>query len=164
MKKILLNLALFQIGWLVCVIGGNLYAVAFTLVALLLHNWLVLSSRTEWKLIAAVVVVGCLWDMTMANTGVISYADANLLGIPIWLICLWLLFATTFMHGLLWMQRYLWLAVIFAGLLGPASYWFGSQLADASFGLPLATSLAIMAAGWAVLFPCGIYYAGRLKT
>ena len=164
MKKILLNLTLFQIGWLVCVIGGNLYAVAFTLFALLLHNWLVLSSRTEWKLIAAVVVVGCLWDMTMANTGVISYADANLLGIPIWLICLWLLFATTFMHGLLWMQRYLWLAVIFAGLLGPASYWFGSQLADASFGLPLATSLAIMAAGWAVLFPCGIYYAGRLKT
>lgn len=164
MKKILLNLALFQIGWLVCVIGGNLYAVAFTLLALLIHNWLVLSSHTEWKLIAAVVVVGCLWDMTMANTGVINYADANLLGIPVWLICLWLLFATTFMHGLFWMQRYLWLAVIFAGVLGPASYWFGSQLTDASFGLPLATSLAIMAAGWAVLFPCGIYYAGRLKT
>ena len=164
MKKILLNLALFQIGWLVCVIGGDLYAVAFTLVALLIHNWLVLSSRSEWKLIGIVVLVGCLWDMAMAKTGVISYADASLLGIPVWLMCLWLLFATTFMHGLFWMQRYLWLAVIFAALLGPASYWFGSTLAEASFGLPIAASLAIMAAGWAVLFPAGIYYAGRLKT
>lgn len=164
MKKILLNLALFQIGWLVCVIGGDLYAVAFTLVALLIHNWLVLSSRTEWKLIGSVVLVGCLWDMAMAKAGVINYTDASLLGIPIWLMCLWLLFATTFMHGLFWMQRYLWLAVIFAALLGPASYWFGSTLADASFGQPLATSLAIMAAGWALLFPAGIYYAGRLKT
>lgn len=164
MKKIVLNLALFQIGWLVCVIGGDLYALAFTLVALLIHNWLVLSSHNEWKLIGIVVLVGCLWDMAMAKTGVISYADASLLGIPIWLMCLWLLFATTFMHGLFWMKRYLWLAVIFAALLGPASYWFGSTLADASFGLPLATSLAIMAAGWAVLFPAGIYYAGRLKS
>jgi len=164
MKKILINLALFQIGWAVCVIGGDLYAIGFTLLALLIHNWLVLSNNTEWKLIGIVVLVGCLWDIAMAKTGVINYADASLLGIPLWLMCLWLLFATTFMHGLFWMQRYLWLAVIFAALLGPASYWLGSNLTDASFGLPLATSLVIMAAGWAVLFPAGIYYAGRLKS
>jgi len=164
MKKILINLTLFQIGWLVCVIGGNLYAVGFTLAALLIHNWVVLHDHNEWKLIGGVVLVGCLWDITMANMGVINYTNADLFGIPVWLICLWLLFATTFMHGLFWLRRRLWLAVVFAAVLGPASYWFGSKLTDASFGLPLAASVLIMGAGWALLFPCGIYYAGKLKS
>ena len=164
MKKILINLALFQIGWLVCVIGGNSYALVFTLIALLLHNWLVLSNRSEWKLIAIVVSAGCLWDMTMAYTGVISYADADLFGIPLWLLCLWLLFATTFMHGLFWLHRHLALAVVFAAVLGPASYWLGSRVSEAQLGDPLLASLAVMAAGWALLFPCGIYYAGKLKS
>ncbi|MDH3389272.1 MAG: DUF2878 domain-containing protein [Gammaproteobacteria bacterium] len=164
MKKILINLALFQVGWLVCVIGGNIYAVAFTAVALLLHGWLVLGSRIEWKLIGLVVLIGCLWDIAMAQIGVISYADATLLGIPLWLVCLWLLFATTFMHALFWLNRHIWLAVIFAAVMGPASYWAGTKLTQAQLGVPIITSLAIMAVGWAVLFPCGIYYAGRLKT
>lgn len=164
MKKILINLALFQVGWLVCVVGGDLYAVAFTLAALLIHNWLVLSSIGEWKLIGIVAVIGCLWDILMAQTGVITYADAVLPGIPIWLVCLWLLFATTFMHGLFWMHRYLWLAALFAATLGPLSYWLGTSLTEAQLGPPVMTSLAIMAAGWALLFPCGIYYAGKLKS
>jgi len=164
MKKILLNLALFQIGWVVCVVGGNIYAVAFTLLALLLHSWLVLTGPFEWKLIAAVVLVGSLWDIGMAQTGVIEYADAVLFGIPIWLLCLWFLFATTFMHALFWMHRYLWMAALMAAVLGPASYWIGTNLADASLALPLWSSLGIMAAGWALLFPCGLYYAGRLKA
>jgi uncharacterized membrane protein YGL010W len=123
MKKILLNLALFQIGWVVCVVGGNIYAVAFTLLALLLHSWLVLTGPFEW-----------------------------------------FLFATTFMHALFWMHRYLWMAALMAAVLGPASYWIGTNLADASLALPLWSSLGIMAAGWALLFPCGLYYAGRLKA
>lgn len=164
MKKILLNLALFQVGWLVCVIGGNAYAIVFTVMALLVHNWVVMSSRTEWKLIGIVVAVGCLWDIVMAKSGMISYADASPLGIPLWLVCLWLLFATTFMHSLLWLNRYLWLAVVFAAVAGPASYWFGTNLSDARLGEPLIVSLATMALGWGLLFPCGIYYAGKLKS
>jgi len=163
-KKILINLALFQIGWIVCVLGGNLYAVLFTLLALCLHQWLVLSDRVEWKLIIIVVAIGCLWDFTMTQTGVIQFADTSPLGIPLWLVCLWLLFATTFMHGLFWLNRHLWLAVIFAAVLGPASYWLGANLTEAELGLPLMTSLLIMALGWGLLFPFGIYYAGRLKS
>jgi hypothetical protein len=163
-KKILINLALFQVGWLVCVLGGDLYAVAFTIAALLVHNWLVLSSYSEWKLIGIVVLIGSLWDVLMAQTGVMQYTDAVLFGIPLWLLCLWLLFATTFMHALFWMHRYLWLAAVFAAVMGPASYWFGTSLTEAQLGPPILTSLAIMAVGWGLLFPCGIYYAGKLKA
>jgi hypothetical protein len=163
-KKTLINLALFQLGWLVCVLGGNLYAVAFTLAALLLHRWLVLDDPREWKLIGVIVLAGCLWDAALAYSGVIRYADASVVGIPLWLVCLWLLFATTFMHSLLWLRRCLWLAAPLAALLGPVSYWFGSNLTEAELRAPLLASLAIMAAGWALLFPAGIYLAARLDS
>ena len=164
MKKILINIALFQVGWVICVVGGNLYAIAFTVPALVLHNWLVLAAPVEWKLIAIVALVGSLWDIGMAQTGVIEYADAVLFGIPLWLFCLWLLFATTFMHALFWLHRYPWLAALLAAVLGPATYWLGSHLADASLSLPLWISLGTMAVGWALLFPFGLHYAGKLKT
>jgi hypothetical protein len=162
MKKTLINLALFQLGWLVCVLGGNVYAAVFTALALLIHRWLILNDRREWKLIAVIVFCGCLWDISMAQSGVLHFSDAMLAGIPLWLVCLWLLFATTFMHSLLWLRRYLWLAVPLGGVFGPLSYWFGANLADVELRAPVIASLAIMAGGWAVLFPCGIYYAATL--
>ena len=164
MKKVIINLALFQIGWLVCVLGGNLYAVAFTLAALALHQWLVLDNPREWGLIGLIVLGGCLWDAIMAFTGVIQYSDGLILGLPLWLVCLWALFATTFSHSLFWLRGYLWLAAPLAAVLGPASYWFGTNLTDAELGSPLMVSLAVMAAGWSLLFPLGIYLAGSFAA
>jgi hypothetical protein len=164
LKKTLINLALFQLGWLVCVLGGNVYAVAFTLVALSLHRWLVVEDPREWKLIAGIVLGGCLWDVALAQSGVIRYGDGLLAGIPLWLVCLWILFATTFMHSLLWLRRFPWLAAVLAAVLGPASYWFGCNLTEAELRAPVLASLAIMAAGWALLFPAGIYAASRVDS
>jgi len=163
MKKTLLNLAIFQVGWLVCVVGGNLYAVVYTAIALLIHHRYVLEKNSEWQLIAIVTVVGSLWDMLMTLGGMVHYADAGLLGIPVWLVCLWVLFATTFMHALSWLSRYLWVAAVFAAVMGPASYWFGSELSDAYFGAPILTSLVVMAVGWSTLFPAGIYLTRRYQ-
>ncbi len=163
MKKILLNLALFQVGWLVCVLGGNTYAIAYTLAALALHHWLVMEHPVEWKLIAGVVLAGCLWDVSMARGGVSTYADGGFIGIPLWLICLWFLFATTLMHCLLWLSRYPALAVVLAAVFGPATYWAGASLTDAVLTAPLAASLGVMALGWGILFPCGLYFAKKLN-
>jgi len=157
MKKKLLNLAIFQVGWAVCVIGGDLFAIAYTITALLIHHRYVLEKNSEWQLVAIVTVVGSLWDMLMALSGMIYYTGSTFLGIPIWLICLWALFATTFMHALSWLNRYIWAAAVFAALLGPASYWFGSELSEAYLGAPILTSLVVMAVGWSTLFPAGIY-------
>ena len=163
MKKILLNLALFQVGWVVCVLGGNTWAIAYTVPALLVHAWLVSENPAEWKMVAAAVVVGCLWDISMAMGGIITYAEATFVGIPLWLICLWFLFATTFMHCLLWLSRYRLLSIVLGAIFGPATYWAGASLSDAVLTTPLVTSLAVMALGWAILFPAGLIYAGKLN-
>ena len=46
MKKIILNLAVFQVGWLICVLGGDLYAVPYTAAALLLHHFVLVSQKS----------------------------------------------------------------------------------------------------------------------
>ena len=163
MKAKLLNLFIFQAGWIVCVVGGNLYAMAYTAIALLVHHQYVLEKNSEWQLVAIVTVSGSLWDILMVRSGMVYYADSDFLGIPIWLICLWALFATTFMHALSWLNRYLWIAAVFAAVLGPASYWFGSELNDTYFGTPILTSLVVMAVGWSTLFPAGIYLTRRYQ-
>jgi hypothetical protein len=163
MKTKIVNLAIFQAGWIVCVVGGDLYAIVYTAIALLIHHWYVLEKNSEWQLIAIVTVVGSLWDILMALSGMLYYADSGFLGIPIWLICLWALFATTFMHSLSWFSRYLWIAAVFAAVMGPASYWFGSELSDAYFGTPILISLVVMAVGWSILFPAGIYLTRRYQ-
>jgi len=67
MKKILINLILFQLGWFFCVLGGDLYALVYLPIALLLHQCLVLTDRGEWWLILAVAIVGSCWDVLMGD-------------------------------------------------------------------------------------------------
>ena len=159
----LLNLAIFQLGWFVCVLGGDYPAMAYTAVALLVHGVFIVEKDSEWWLIAAIGVVGSLWDRLMALTGYLDFGLESWLGIPIWLVCLWLLFATTFLHCLKWLSEKIWMAALAAAVFGPASYWLGANLSDASLGQPVWMSLSVMAVGWAVLFPIGLYQAGKLN-
>lgn len=162
MWKNIANLIVFQMGWLVCVIAGDLYAVLFTCAAFVFHYHYLSSNRSEWLLIGIIAAVGCLWDLTIAQFAVLQFTGPVPLGIPVWLICLWLLFATTFQHSMAWLKGWPLLSAIFAAILGPASYWSGTQLAEVRFGLPIITALLVISAGWAILFPAGLQLAARL--
>lgn len=161
MKKNLLNALVFQIGWFLCVLGGNLVATIYTALALVFHHYFIFSRPRQWIVLFAVATIGCLVDIALVKGGIITFADADILGIPLWLVCLWILFATTFEHCLGWLRRHPWLAMVLAAVLGPSSYWFGAGLSGATISPPLETSLAIMAMAWALLFPAGIYFANQ---
>ena len=163
MKKVILNLLMFQIGWAVCVLGGNIMAIAYSSVALLIHHRYVMKNSSEWQLIGCVALVGISWDSLLVFFGLIVYSDSGWFSLPVWMVCLWILFATTFMHSLSWLSRYWWLAAILAAVFGPMSYWAGIELSEAYFGVSMINSMLVIAAGWAVLFPIGIYMTGRIK-
>jgi hypothetical protein len=163
MKMKIINFVMFQLGWAVCVLGGNLAAVAYSVLALLIHHRYVVKSDAEWRLIIWVTLVGITWDSLLVFLGLIVYPDAVWLNLPVWMVCLWILFATTFMHSLSWLSRYRWLCVAVGFTFGPMSYWAGVELSDASFGASPITSMIVIAVGWAILFPIGSYMSGRFK-
>jgi hypothetical protein len=163
MKFKILNLVMFQLGWSICVLGGNLMAVAYSLVALLIHHRYVLQSKSEWKVVGFIVLVGITWDSLLVFFGLIVYPDAVWFNLPVWMVCLWILFATTFMHSMAWLSGYSWLSVFVGAVFGPMSYWAGVEFSDASFGASPIMSMVVIAAGWAILFPIGLYMTVRFK-
>ena len=138
-------------------------AVAYSLVALLIHHRYVLQSKSEWKLVGFIVLVGITWDSLLVFFGLIAYPDAVWFSLPVWMVCLWILFATTFMHSMAWLSGYSWLSVFVGAVFGPMSYWAGVEFSDASFGASPIMSMVVIAAGWAILFPIGLYMTVRFK-
>lgn len=138
-------------------------AVAYSLVALLIHHRYVLQSKSEWKLVGFIVLVGITWDSLLVFFGLIVYPDAVWFNLPVWMVCLWILFATTFMHSMAWLSGYSWLSVFVGAVFGPMSYWAGVEFSDASFGASPIMSMVVIAAGWAILFPIGLYMTVRFK-
>lgn len=164
MNRVLVNLLVFQAGWFACVMGGSVPAVLYTMGALLFHWAFIMRSLREWLVILGIALLGIGWDVLMTDAGVIRFQEPGLLGLPLWFVCLWLLFATTLSHGFRWLHRRLLAAALLAAVIAPANYLVGSRIGDAHIAQPLLHSLVLMALGWGVLFPLGLYWSRRIHV
>jgi hypothetical protein len=146
----LVNALLFQFGWLACVVGGDRVAVPVAAAVLLLH-WRYLSrDAAEWFCMALSVALGVAIDAGLEAFDVLQFVGG---GVPVWLIALWALFATTLNHSLRVFQRHLlWAALAGAGA-GPLSYWSGVRLDAARFGIDTPTACAVLGVCWSLLLP-----------
>ncbi|MFT7338365.1 MAG: hypothetical protein ACI92B_001695 [Marinobacter maritimus] len=149
----ILNLLLFQIGWLACVAYPDLIGPALVLVFLLLHFVLVSQNRfTELQFIGLGTVTGAVLDGLWFRLGILDYGSGAVLVTPLWLVAIWAIFMTTLSHSLNWISRKVWLAFLFAPVAGPFAYWSASEIGIVE--LPeLVPSLLALAVGWMVVFP-----------
>lgn len=147
-----LNAGVFQLGWLICVVGGNRSALVAGPVLLAVHFVWISRSPREWCALLAIAAIGIGVDSALHAGGIFRFVDTAL-GVPPWLAVLWLLFATTLAHGLRWLQGRLWLAAALGAVAGPLSYYAGTRLGAAAFGVVLPVALIILAAVWALLLP-----------
>lgn len=157
------NALVFQLGWFVCVLGNTTFVMAYTFAALLFHALFLIKKTSEWFAIFLIVIIGCSWDAMLVYLGILRFPEAYPPLLPLWLICLWVIFATTFNHCLAWFHQHLRLAAMAAAFFAPMSYWAGTELADASLAEPFVQSLAILAIGWAVIFPFGLFISKNLN-
>lgn len=151
--RLLLNALLFQAGWWACVLGGNRVAILFVAAALLLHWCCVSRERAEWLCIAIAAAAGCLLDAALQGFGVVRFAAGAGHAIPLWLVALWLLFATTLDHSLRWLQSRWLLAALLGAGAGASSYWGGVELGVAQFGIATPVACSILAVCWGLLLP-----------
>jgi len=163
-KLPILNALLFQIGWFTCVLGGDVAGLAITTFILAVHGTFVVRSHKEWLLIAGFAVAGYLIDSGLTLIGIFDFGGVGMPLIPVWLWCLWVLFATTLSHSMYWFQEHMALAVALGVVAGPASYFAGSQLASVTLAEPLPMSLVLIGVVWAVVFPVGLLLARRCQA
>ena len=160
------NFAAFQCGWFVCVLGaahGHPYlGVAAVAVLVAAHVATAVRPRAELALLGLAAGIGATWDGLLAATGLLSYAPGALVAgtAPLWIVALWVLFATTLNRSLAWLKPHLPLGAALGAIGGPLSYVGGERLGAIS-SHHQATSLLAQGIGWAVLTPLLLRLAQR---
>lgn len=152
MKKTLYNALVFNVSWLACVLGGSVVALPVAVLVIAIHLYFFSDNRSEIVLILLALLLGVVVDSVFIRSELLLSPDGSLWP-PLWLICLWGLFATTLNHSLKWFQNHLGIAVIVGGVAGSMTYFAGTRLSDFALREPHLLTLAIMFLVWCVVFP-----------
>jgi hypothetical protein len=156
-----LNLLAFQTGWFAIVLGAA-HGLAWlgpvaVLAAVALHLGSTPRRWPELRLLTFALVLGLVLEHVLLYAGVVRYAG-DPAWVPVWMLALWPLFATTLNVSLAWFKPRLGLAALAGCVAGPLAYVGGAALG----AIQLDTSaLWILALGWALAFPLLLALARR---
>ncbi|MGN6579609.1 MAG: DUF2878 domain-containing protein [Bordetella sp.] len=151
----------YEIVWFAAVIGasrgsalpGLLCAVVFTAWQLSVSH----RRASDLRLVGIALLCGLIVDGVLSHMGWMHYAAMSWAvppGVPLWILALWVAFAMTLNHSMVWLQgRPAWaLALGAAG--GPLAYWGASRSWQAVvFEAPAARAAIWLAVGWGIALP-----------
>lgn len=146
------NVLMFNAAWFAILLTQSSFiAPVIVILSLFAHFQVMGKGKPELLLIAGVTSLGFVIDQTLFGMGVFNLAGKAALA-PLWLTCLWPVFATTLMHAFDWLQGKLILSSVVGAVGGCLSYIAGARLTLIDFGSALWGPL-IIAALWAIIFP-----------
>jgi len=158
LMPLLINSLMFQAIWLLCIFGGDSWAMAGVLI---LAAWLWFRRLPgELHQIAAFSVCGIVLDSVWMLAGLMVFQDTlwpDAPLIPLWLMILWISFAATLRHSMFFIIGRPGLAALFGVLAVPLSYTAGAHLANVSINN---VTLVAVGASWAGLLAIA---AARIK-
>lgn len=167
-ETILVDVVGFQVVWLCCALGAAAGSAVPGIAASLAFVTLQLARSVRKPatacLIAAAGLLGILAESLFSATGAVHHAAPwpSVLAAPLWIVGLWIAFATTLGTLGRWLgRRKLTIALIAGALLGPVSYLAGARLGALSLGEPMAVSLSVIAGGWAFAMPLLLWIGDR---
>jgi hypothetical protein len=159
----IINVVLFNISWFAIVLSQSpLIAPIIVGMHLLLHCSVMGKGKDELRLIGGVTLCGVIVDQLLFKVGIFNLAGQPALA-PLWLSCLWPVFASTLMHSFVVFQNRIALAVVCGALGGALSYIAGVRMSAVEFASPLWGPL-LLAALWAFMFPLLVQIATRLQN
>lgn len=164
----LINFVSFYAGWVACVAGAGrgMTLVGPVVVAALLVVQLALKPYPgrEALLIVAIGVLGWVIDTAQALAGVFSFPTTSPVPwlCPLWLVAVWMIFATTLTGSMRWLRGRYALAALFGAVGGPVSYYYGLRLGAIVFNPNIVLTLVTLAAVWAAVMPILIWLASAL--
>lgn len=167
MTRTFFNIAGMQVGWFACALGAaDGYpwagpAVVAIYLAVFLFQSSALRQDAEFILLAA--LAGAIIDGLLRGSGFFIYQSAvpeiDWIA-PVWIIAMWMLFATTFNASLRWLRERPFSALLLGLLFGPLSYYAGQRLGAIDFVYPNMVTLPALALLWGTVM-VGLVYLGR---
>jgi len=164
------NLIAVYACWFACVLGaaGGQPLLGPIVVAchLVLHVTLAPARRSELQLLALAGLGGYLADSALVWAGLLRFPASARWGSPspVWMVALWLNFATTLHLTLSWLQGRLLAAALLGACAGPVSYYAGARLGAVE--LPALPGLALLTIGveWLIALTWLVWLARPEQT
>ena len=162
------NVASLNIGWFACVLaaadGYNWLGPLVVAGLIAVHLALVPARRRELATLLAAAVFGYTIDSLMVLAGVFDFPAQAQAGAPstIWMVALWVNFATALNLVLHWLQGRYTIAVLLGAIGGPMAYFGGTQFGALEAAVTLPVFLAVVSAQWAIAMPLVVLGANRI--
>ena len=159
LSKVIINIAIFQAGWLGCVLGAS-HGLPWLgpVLALPVIGWHMANADRpgdELRFVLLATLLGGLFDQLLLAMDLVVFAAVN--GwpsalLPPWMIALWLMFSTTPAISLRWLRGRFAVAAFLGLLCAPLAYIAGAGV-GALFLTDMPFSLLAIGLGWAVIMP-----------
>lgn len=155
---LLVNVVAYQCAWFACVVGMARQLPAFALVValavLLLHLSQARIPQREAMLVGIAAAAGALFESALVASGWVRVQGATLLdgNLPILMVVLWGVFATTLNVALRPLRSRYVLGAVLAAIGAPLAYYAGSRMGAIQW-VQMLPALALISIGWAVLMP-----------
>lgn len=158
-----------QGGWLACVWGaaegqpwlGPLVVAGY----LTVHLWLSNRWQSELQFILLAGLLGTAVDSLEKASGLLVFVS-DIPGwpwlAPVWIIAMWLLFASSLTTSLAWLQKRYGLAALLGIIFGPLSYALGQQLGGVTFTYSFNTTMLALAFIWGLVMPGLVWLVGQV--
>ncbi|NKB35170.1 MAG: DUF2878 family protein [Pseudomonadales bacterium] len=147
-----MNLILFNLMWIGLVIGReSLILVTIPIVAIYAYI-LVREGKVKIHQLLLPACIGIAIDSALTLFGIFSFSGSSLI-LPLWLITLWLAFATTLTQSLSFLGRNKIFSVVAGGIAFPFNYAIGERVGAVSFAEPYLLSLVIIGLIWMFVLP-----------
>ena len=165
--RIVINILAYDAAWLGATLaaaaGQGMLAALACVAAVALHIVLSSHRRAECRLLVIAALVGLLGEALLLATGMAHYtAPGPIVWLPpLWLVCLWMAFATLLNVSLTWLRGSWALAALVGFVSGPIAYYGGHRLGGMVLHEPLWQSLSAVGMLWAIALPLLLHGAAR---
>ena len=159
--KNIFNIIGFQTGWWACVLGarnGYPYLGPLVMSIFLFIHFSRLENRNKELSFAVIVgLIGTLVDTMLLQTNIIEYQGVYIDNIaPLWITAMWVGFAATINHSLVWLTNKWIMSFLLGAIFGPLSYFTGIKFEALYFEVSFLTML-VLTLLWGLVVPC-LYY------
>lgn len=152
----LVNYAIYQIGWVACVLGAAWQRpwTGFVIAMILVGVHLALSEERslEVGIVVLASAVGAVVEMIQIATGTYRFTSGTVVDAlpPPWLLAMWAQFATTFRFSLRSVITRPVPAMLFGAAGGPIAFLAGEGLGAVTLLPPLGYGLLRLSISWAI--------------
>jgi len=155
-RTLVINYALYQIGWFACVLGAASQrpwtGLAIAMILIGVHLALSEARAIEVRLVVLATTVGVVVEMIQIAAGTYRFTSGTLIDAlpPPWLLAMWAQFATTFRFSLRGVITRPLPAVLFGAAGGPIAFLAGEALGAVTMLPPLGFGLLRLSISWAI--------------